>query len=66
MNVLIVDTDKFDIDEVAKIAQKTAKESGSDDWVIIPKGIDIMQDISVDWMKMIRDRMNEKIKELES
>ena len=66
MIVLIVDTDKFDIDAVAKIAQKTAKESGSDDWVIIPKGIDIMQDISVDWMKMIRDRMNEKIKELES
>ena len=28
-------------------------------------GIDIIQDISVDWMKMIRDRLDEKIKALE-
>lgn len=38
----------------------------SDDWVAIPKGIDIMQDISVDWMKMIRDTLDEKIKALET
>lgn len=66
MNVLIIDTDKIAIDVAAKISKEIENKSGSDDWVAIPKGIDIMQDISVDWMKMIRNRLDEKIKALES
>lgn len=66
MNVLIIDTDKIAIDVAAKISKEIENKSGSDDWVAIPKGIDIMQDISVDWMKMIRDRLDEKIKVLEN
>lgn len=66
MNVLIIDTDKIQIDIANKIYKEVSKKIGSDDWIAIPKGIDIMQDISVDWMKMIRDRLDEKIKALES
>lgn len=66
MNVLIIDTDKIALDVVAKISKEIENKSGSDDWIAIPKGIDIMQDISVDWMKMIRDRLDEKIEALES
>ena len=65
MNVLIIDTDKIHLDVANKIFKEIMNKS-SDDWVAIPKGIDIMQDISVDWMKMIRDRLDEKIKALES
>ena len=65
MNVLIVDTDKIALDVLEEIFKKVADKS-FDDLIVIPKGIDIMQDISVDWMKMIRDRLNEKIKELEN
>lgn len=66
MNVLIIDTDKIGINVANKICEEIYDKSGIDEWVAIPKGIDIMQDISVDWMKMIRDRLDEKIKALES
>lgn len=65
MNILIIDTDKIHLDVANKIFGEIMNKS-SDDWVAIPKGIDIMQDISVDWMKMIRDTLDEKIKALES
>ena len=65
MNILIIDTDKIHLDVANKIFGEIMNKS-SDDWVAIPKGMDIMQDISVDWMKMIRDTLDEKIKALES
>ena len=65
MNILIIDTDKIHLDVANKIFEEIMNKS-SDDWIAIPKGIDIIQDISVDWMKMIRDRLDEKIKVLET
>ena len=65
MNVLIVDTDKIDLDEIRK-AFDACCDKTKDDLLVIPKGIDIIQDISVDWMKMIRDVLDDKIKALES
>ena len=64
MNVLIVDTDKIGLDAAEEICKKVDNKTGCD-LIAIPKGIDIIQDISVDWMKMIRDRLDEKIKVLE-
>lgn len=64
MNVLIVDTDKISVELYHQI-YKDYMDKITDDWIVIPKGIDILQDISVDWMKMIRDKMDEKIKEIE-
>lgn len=64
MNVLIIDTDKIGLDAAEEICRKIANKTGCD-LIAIPKGIDIMQDISVDWMKMIRDRLDEQIKALE-
>ena len=65
MNVLIVDTEKITLELVHKTCKDVVNNSKLDDLIVIPKGIDIMQDISVDWMKMIRDRLDEKIKALE-
>ncbi len=65
INVLIVDTDKIHLDVAAEICRQVADKTECD-LLIIPKGIDIIQDISVDWMKMIRDTLDEKIKALES
>lgn len=64
MNVLIVDTDKIPLDVLCQIL-KNCQDKTTEDWMVIPKGIDIMQDISVDWMKMIRDKLDEKIREIE-
>ena len=65
MNVLIVDTNKIDLDTTRKVFDDCCDKT-TDDLLVIPKGIDIMQDISVDWIKMIRDTLDEKIKALES
>ena len=66
MNVLIVDTDKISVEVLNQVFESCVNESGTDDWAVLPKGIDVMQDVSVDWMKMIRDVLDEKIKALES
>ena len=63
---MIVDIDKIPLDVANKICKEVDKKIGFDDLIAIPKGIDIIQDISVDWMKMIRDRLDEKIKALEN
>ena len=65
MNVLIVDIEKIGLDAAEEICRKVANKTECD-LIAIPKGIDIIQDISVDWMKMIRDTLDEKIKEIES
>ena len=65
MNVLIVDADKIDVEKLNEVFETCVHKSGTNEWVVLPKGIDVMQDISVDWMKMIRDRLDEKIKVLE-
>lgn len=66
MNVLIFDTDKFKLHEAYQVYQNIIKMSGTDDWIGLPKGFDILTDVSVDWMKMIRDKLDEKIKEIEN
>ena len=65
MNVLIIDTEKITLALADKICKDVMNNSEFDDLIAIPKGIDIMQDVSVDWMKMIRDRLDEKIREIE-
>ena len=65
MNVLIIDTDKTDLDVAEEICRKIANKTECD-LIAIPKGIDIIRDVSVDWMKMIRDTLDKKIKEIES
>jgi hypothetical protein len=65
MNVLIIDTNKIAVRTAYEIYKKCVKQSGIDDWIVIPKDIDIIQNVSVDWMKMIRDKLDEKIKMLE-
>lgn len=66
MNVLIFDTDKFEPHEARQVYENIIKMSGTDDWIGLPKGFDILTDVSVDWMKMIRDTLDEKIKEIEN
>jgi hypothetical protein len=66
MNVLIIDTNKIAVRTAYEIYKKCVKQSGIDDWIVIPKDVDIIQNVSVDWMKTIRDKLDEKIKALES
>lgn len=65
MNVLIVDLDKVNV-EVLNIFINKAAEVMRDDIVVLPKGIDILQDVPIEWLRDIRSRLDEKIRELES
>ena len=64
MNVLIVDMDKVPVN-ILKIFVDKAAEIMNDDIVVLPKGVDILQDVPIKWLKDIRDRLDEKIKTLE-
>lgn len=65
MNVLIVDIDKVSIDILSAFVNK-ASEVMNDDIVVLPKGVDILQDVPIEWLKTIRDKLDEKIRELEN
>lgn len=66
MNVLIVDIDKIDLDLANHIAKNAIEASGTADWICLPKGIDILQDVPIKWMKHLREQLDEKIRALES
>lgn len=65
MNVLIVDLDKVDYETLYHFV-KAAREVIRDDFIVLPKGVDILQDVPIEWLKKIRDELDEKIKALES
>lgn len=65
MNVLVVDLNEIDVDLANHIAENAVKASGTSDWICLPKGIDILQDVPIEWMKHLRDKLDEKIKELD-
>lgn len=62
MNVLIVDTEQIDLDTACRIC-KECSEALKAEMLVIPKGIDLIQDISMDWMIMIRDELDRRINE---
>ena len=64
MNVLIVDFDKIDVATLNVFVNK-ASEILQGDMVVLPKGVDILQDVPIEWLKDIRDRLDEKINALE-
>jgi DNA-directed RNA polymerase subunit M/transcription elongation factor TFIIS len=64
MNVLIVDLDKVSIDILSAFVDKAA-EIMNDDIVVLPKGVNILQDVPLEWLKDIRDKLDEKIRELD-
>lgn len=65
MNVLIVDIGNIDLDILNTCINKAA-EIIKDDFIVLPKGVNILQDVPVEWLKHLRDQLDKKIKELEA
>ena len=65
MNVLIIDLDKVNSEMANYFYKKAVEISGCDDWIMLPKGIDLLQDMPIEWMRTVRNRLSEKIRELE-
>lgn len=66
MNVLIVDVNKINAELARDIGSHVREASGTDDWIMLPKGIDVLQDVPIEWVKHVREQLDEKIKALES
>jgi hypothetical protein len=68
MNIFIVDLDKIDLCTADIFADKIVKETDTkrEDWLFIPKGMEMLQDVPVEWLKVIRDVVDRKLKEIES
>ena len=65
MNVLIVDRDEIALDIATHILKQVVETTKCDDWIMLPKGMDLLQDMPIEWMKHVRDQLDEKIKSLE-
>lgn len=65
MNILIVDIGKIDLDTLNAFVNMAA-EVIKDDMIVLPKGVDILQDVPIEWLKHLRNQLDEKIKALES
>lgn len=66
MNVLIVDIDKISLETANHFYKKAIEISGCYDWIVLPKGMDLLQDMPIEWMKIVRNQLDDKIKALES
>lgn len=65
MNVLIVDIDKVDVETLHMFVKSASRVIG-DDFIVLPRGVDILQDVPIEWLKHLREQLDEKIKTLES
>jgi hypothetical protein len=65
MNILIYDVKQVHMEQLKHMVDAVKQVSKSDDWIVLPKGIDIIQDAPVEYLVCIRDALDQRIKESE-
>ena len=65
MNILIYDVSKIPLDQLKHVVDAVKQVSNSDDWIALPKGIDVIQDVPVEYLVCIRDVLDKRIREFE-
>jgi hypothetical protein len=58
MNILIYDVKQVHMEQLKHMVDAVKQVSKSDDWIVLPKGIDIIQDAPVDYLIHYRDMLN--------
>jgi hypothetical protein len=58
MNILIYDVKQVHLEQLKHMVDAVKQVSKSDDWIVLPKGIDIIQDAPVDYLIHYRDMLN--------
>ena len=61
MNILIYDLSKIPLEQLKHIVDAVKQVSNSDDWIALPKGIDVLQDTPVEYLIHYRDMLNRYI-----
>ena len=65
MNILIYDVKQIHLEQLKQMVDAVKQVSNSNDWIALPKGIDIIQDVPVEYLVFIRDMLDKRIKEFE-
>lgn len=65
MNILIYDVKQIHLEQLKHMVDAVKQVSNSNDWIALPKGIDIIQDAPVKYLVFIRDMLDKRIKEFE-
>ena len=65
MNILIYDVKQVHLEQLKQMVDAVKQVSNSNDWIALPKGIDIIQDAPVEYLVFIRDMFDKRIKEFE-
>lgn len=65
MNILIYDVKQVHLEQLKHMVDAVKQVSNSNDWIALPKGIDIIQDAPVEYLVFIRDMLDKRIKEFE-
>lgn len=65
MNILIYDVKQVHLEQLKHMVDAVKQVSNSNDWIALPKGIDIIQDAPVEYLVFIRDMLDKRIKECE-
>ena len=65
MNILIYDVKQVHMEQLKHMVDAVKQVSNSNDWIALPKGIDIIQDAPVEYLVFIRDMLDKRIKEFE-
>lgn len=65
MNILIYDVKQVRMEQLKHMVDAVKQVSKSDDWIVLPKGIDIIQDAPVEYLICIRDALDKRIREFE-
>lgn len=64
MNVMIIDINKIDADTAGFIYDRAIEISGTSDWLAVPKEIEVIQDVPLEWLIHMRDIIDEKINDM--
>lgn len=62
MNILIYDREEVHLDQLKHIMDVVRNVSGSDAWLALPKGIDVIQNAPVEYLIHYREMLDEQIK----
>ena len=65
MNILIYDVKQVHLEQLKQMVDAVKQVSNSNDWIALPKGVDIIQDAPVEYLVFIRDMLDKRIKEFE-
>lgn len=63
MNIMVIDLNEIDVDIANVVYERAIEISGTSDWLALPRGIEVMEDVPIEWLKHIRDIIDEKINE---